>query len=938
MPKKRQRHSRLIKKWDGRSVAHPAAAAGRNTSLRVLRARLETDADDYVARLELAEALLARDHAGEVVDVLEGHVAKECFDDDQMNRWRAVRALGFALAKVDRYEDTRLLVESASASVPEALDYHYLLAYVNHHLGSDARCETHARAFLSFSDAAASDEAAAVLCSTRSRRHEVLNYLGLSLENTGRNNEAMAAFENAIEAKRSYDLAWANFVRLLAKVGRITDAQAVLREGRRSCPRSSLLARLTVADAPSEPAPPKITLCMIVKNEEEHLPQCLTSVRGLADQIIIVDTGSTDRTVEIAESFGATVYHHAWEGDFSKARNISMGYADGDWIFILDADEEVEAADVALVRQVAEQNEFKIVAVSVYNYSREKGMYTSFLPSIRLFRRDLGAYYEGIVHNQLRFHTAEPTLRIPARIYHYGYGLSPEAMVRKVARSRELLEKQLAENPDHAFAHFNLAQLLRGDPSDASPGRMDRVVHHATRAVELTSPDDVKQRHIHLMALHQLVTAYFTKGEYAKAAECAHRALRHKPGYLDAIISLGHIHSLDGQSGLARKYFLEYLEQQGNYNEHAETDHVIILHLDSRHNAYYGLGLVAELEDKPTEAVEWFEKCVAQRDDYLDGHFRLAQALSRIGDGPRSRQELERGLVVHGENLDMRLILADQLSEPGQCDALRSCLEEGLKHHPENGELRCRLARLELAQGKPDVALQHLEAVDNDTADRAVLLRLRADISYALQQWEAAGRLYEQCLESATDDPVLLNNLGNCHYQVGAHARAEAIYRRLIEAGKAESFVYRNLGLSLAQQEKIDDAIFSLESYAQMAPDDLQVCGVLGDLYAARHNYTRAIEEYEKLVEQEPGRPDTLTRLGDCYLHSGAVQSALMGYEAALQVDAEYQPAWDRLRAVREYLVERSTPPRSTVENNEPVAAGEVIDATRETVPAGDDR
>ena len=75
-----------------------------------------------------------------------------------------------------------------------------------------------------------------------------------------------------------------------------------------------------------------ISLCMIVKNEEENLPRCLDSVRDVVDEIVIVDTGSTDRTVEIAESYGAKVFYHPWEGSFSKARNYSLKYATCDWI------------------------------------------------------------------------------------------------------------------------------------------------------------------------------------------------------------------------------------------------------------------------------------------------------------------------------------------------------------------------------------------------------------------------------------------------------------------------------------------------------------------------------------------------------------------------------------------------------------------------------
>ncbi len=110
-----------------------------------------------------------------------------------------------------------------------------------------------------------------------------------------------------------------------------------------------------------------ISLCMIVKNEEENLPQCLDSVRDVVDEIVIVDTGSTDRTIEIAESYGARVYNHPWEGSFSKARNYSLKYATCNWILILDADEELSREDAPELKELVKNSEFQMVAFIIKN-------------------------------------------------------------------------------------------------------------------------------------------------------------------------------------------------------------------------------------------------------------------------------------------------------------------------------------------------------------------------------------------------------------------------------------------------------------------------------------------------------------------------------------------------------------------------------------------
>jgi len=91
--------------------------------------------------------------------------------------------------------------------------------------------------------------------------------------------------------------------------------------------------------------PVTLSICMMVKNEADNLRRCLPSLKGIADELIVIDTGSTDDTMKIAESAGAKVFEHPWENDFSKHRNQSVSYATGDWVFIIDADEELFLED-----------------------------------------------------------------------------------------------------------------------------------------------------------------------------------------------------------------------------------------------------------------------------------------------------------------------------------------------------------------------------------------------------------------------------------------------------------------------------------------------------------------------------------------------------------------------------------------------------------------
>jgi glycosyltransferase involved in cell wall biosynthesis len=114
-----------------------------------------------------------------------------------------------------------------------------------------------------------------------------------------------------------------------------------------------------------------LSLCMIVKNEEDNLERCLESVREVVDEMVIVDTGSTDGTVAVAEKFGARVFHHPWQGSFSEARNHALGFAVGDWILQMDGDEELEREDIPILKKVVQSNLYNAINVALLNDSPE---------------------------------------------------------------------------------------------------------------------------------------------------------------------------------------------------------------------------------------------------------------------------------------------------------------------------------------------------------------------------------------------------------------------------------------------------------------------------------------------------------------------------------------------------------------------------------------
>lgn len=146
----------------------------------------------------------------------------------------------------------------------------------------------------------------------------------------------------------------------------------------------------------------RLSACLIVKNEALLLSRCLESIRSFVDEIIVVDTGSYDDTIEIASSYGARVYHFNWINDFSAARNESLRHAKGDWVLYIDADETVDAVNAAKIQQVITREDISAVTVRQCIPQQSGNIATAFYSEYcRLFRRHPAIRFEGKIHEQI---------------------------------------------------------------------------------------------------------------------------------------------------------------------------------------------------------------------------------------------------------------------------------------------------------------------------------------------------------------------------------------------------------------------------------------------------------------------------------------------------------------------------------------------------------
>lgn len=199
-----------------------------------------------------------------------------------------------------------------------------------------------------------------------------------------------------------------------------------------------------------------ISLCVIAKDEEQYLEDCLKSVAGAVDEICVVDTGSTDRTVEIAEKYGAKIGYHAWDGDFAAARNASLALATCDWILVLDADERLKPESVNELRWLSYHPlEFGVVCQIESTQGDDKPLVS---PVVRFFRNHIGVQYEGRLHEQPLVPGKATSLDMSGiRILHLGY--EPDVIKARGKLSRNLdMALQMVEEAETFHSIFNLTR------------------------------------------------------------------------------------------------------------------------------------------------------------------------------------------------------------------------------------------------------------------------------------------------------------------------------------------------------------------------------------------------------------------------------------------------------------------------------------------------
>jgi len=367
----------------------------------------------------------------------------------------------------------------------------------------------------------------------------------------------------------------------------------------------------------------KLSLCTIVKDEAEALPACLASVKDVVDEIVVLDTGSTDNTIAVAQEFGAIVQTYPWNNDFAAARNEALKYASGDWILVLDADERLIPAIATQLRLAILNDD-----VLVVNLLRQEvgATQTPYSLVSRLFRKHPDLYFTRPYH-ALIDDTANDLLRRDERwqimalanvaIVHFGYEPGAIAAKGKTERARAAMEHYLASNPNDAYACSKLGALY------AQVGEVEKGVELLERGLK----DPQAEAPVLFELNYHLANASARLGKTDQAVIHYQAALA-QPVFpilkLGAYNNLGSLLLEAGEAEMAQRPFMAAVSIDPSFVK-----------------GYYNLGMALKAQGNFNDAIKAYERAIQLRPDFAQAHQNLGVVWLKCG-------KVQEGLTCFG--------------------------------------------------------------------------------------------------------------------------------------------------------------------------------------------------------------------------------------------------------------------------------------------------
>ena len=373
-----------------------------------------------------------------------------------------------------------------------------------------------------------------------------------------------------------------------------------------------------------------LSFCIIVRDEEERLPRCLESVRTVVDEMIVLDTGSRDRTPQIAQSFNAQVHHFEWCNDFSAARNEALKYVSGDWILVLDADEVLVPDVVPTLKQAIQSEQHLVINLVRQEIGAAQSPYSLLS---RLFRRHPEIWFTRPYHAMIDDRVSELLQREPhwqianlpeVAILHEGYQANLIAARDKVNKARNTMEGFLATHPNDPYVCSKLGALYI-EIGETTTGL--ELLLRGLQHVESNDSATKYELHYHLGSLYSELQQFDRSAQHYQQAIAQPILPKLKLGAINNFASL-------------LKDAGDLQNAQALYQQALKIDPTFAI-------AHLNLGATLKAMGQFTDAIAEYQTAIALNPNYAEAHQNLGVVLLKIGQIPESLAAFQTAIALH---------------------------------------------------------------------------------------------------------------------------------------------------------------------------------------------------------------------------------------------------------------------------------------------------
>lgn len=536
-----------------------------------------------------------------------------------------------------------------------------------------------------------------------------------------------------------------------------------------------------------------LSACLIVKNEEKHLDRCLSSLKGIVDEIVVIDTGSTDRTLEIAEKHGAVIGHFPWINDFSAARNASLDLATSAWALWIDADEELTPESFSTIREALIRPQFGGYYVQIINLMddvNENNQYVH-LP-VRIFKNIPEIRFSGKIHEQVlpcfEKHQLVPATLNNVKLIHYGYRPSDMVEKDKVGRSLEMLEREVKENPSDSFQWFNLANVY-------SHSRRHEDCVRASRQAVKYLPPDVPYGPVAYQLLSSSLIALGRASEAVQVGESAkancHFQVINQFEYSHALLKTGRaseaLDAFEAMSGMS-------------WPSDLPGDTGII--------SYKGLALKAQILvelGRYEEALLISDESLRSDANFAPAWYSKGLALSHLNQPNESAVAFEKASTGVGLK-DCRILAAQQWRLSGQFEKAYQSFSNAFLEESNRPDLAAAWIQIAQEWGDASHLLAAYKAVDEAGFRSPEILNNWARTLAKEGLYNEAAEKFGRAIELSPSDPNIYFNFGDLLYSIGLYAEAAGCYEQGLRLNPQSSEGWFVLGNCFAQLDHTDGA------------------------------------------------------------------------------------------------------------------------------------